>query len=97
MMMRRRGSVVLVSGREVEYARVLVPPNLYIHTVTEIPPVSPRSPSVTPRLPSGIPHLVVGHANVGVWAELPATHRTRVLLVAELWLRLRLAAAPLLC
>jgi len=40
--------------------------------VTEIPPVSPGTPSATPRLPSGIPHPVVGHASVGVWAELPA-------------------------
>jgi len=42
-------------------------------SVTEIPPVPPGTPSATPRLPSGIPHPVVGHASVGVWAELPAT------------------------
>jgi len=50
-------------------------------SVTEIPPVpsgTPRVNPATPRLPSGIPHPVVGHASVGVWAELPATHRTRV-------------------
>jgi len=42
-------------------------------SVTEIPPIPPGTPSASPRLPSGIPHPVVGHASVGVWAELPAT------------------------